>query len=61
MTVPHSLADMLAALPSDRVVGLEVPMLSCAEAGVSAYDRSLPCVERVRALLAQAHETPSGD
>jgi sugar phosphate isomerase/epimerase len=52
------LADMLAALPGDRVVGLEVPMLSRAEAGVSAYDRLLPCVESARALLAQAHETP---
>jgi len=52
------LADMLAALPGDRVVGLEVPMLSRAEAGVSAYDRLLPCVESARGLLAQAHETP---
>jgi sugar phosphate isomerase/epimerase len=50
------LAEMLAALPSDRVVGLEVPMLSRAEAGVSAYDRLLPGVENSRALLAQAHE-----
>jgi sugar phosphate isomerase/epimerase len=50
------LAEMLAALPSDRVVGLEVPMLSRAEAGISAYDRLLPCVENARALLAQAHE-----
>ena len=50
------LAEMLAALPSDRVVGLEVPMLSRAEAGVSAYDRLLPGVENARALLAQAHE-----
>jgi sugar phosphate isomerase/epimerase len=51
------LAEMLAALPADRVVGLEVPMLSRAEAGISAYDRLLPCVESARALLAQAHET----
>jgi sugar phosphate isomerase/epimerase len=51
------LAEMLAALPEDRVVGLEVPMLSRAEAGISAYDRLLPCVESARALLAQAHET----
>ena len=50
------LAEMLAALPPDRVVGLEVPMRSRAEAGVSAYDRILPCVESARALLAQAHE-----
>jgi sugar phosphate isomerase/epimerase len=52
------LADMLAALPRDRVVGLEVPMRSRAEAGVSAYDRLLPCVKSARALLARAAETP---
>jgi sugar phosphate isomerase/epimerase len=51
------LAEMLAALPHDRVVGLEVPMLSRAEAGVSAYDRILPCVENARALLARVDET----
>jgi sugar phosphate isomerase/epimerase len=50
------LADMLAALPSDRVVGLEVPMLSRAEAGIGAYDRLLPCVQSARALLARAAE-----
>ena len=47
---------MLAAVPRDRVVGLEVPMQSRAEAGVSAYDRILPCVESARTLLAQADE-----
>jgi hypothetical protein len=47
---------MLAALPPDRVVGLEVPLRSRAEAGVSAYDRILPCVEGARALLTQADE-----
>jgi sugar phosphate isomerase/epimerase len=46
------LADMLAALPDDRVVGLEIPMRSRAESGVSAYDRLLPCVQKARALLA---------
>jgi sugar phosphate isomerase/epimerase len=51
------LADMLAALPDDRVVGLEVPMRSRAEAGASAYDRLLPCVNSARALLAGARET----
>ncbi|BBX44820.1 sugar phosphate isomerase/epimerase [Mycobacterium cookii] len=50
------LADMLAALPADRVVGLEIPMRSRAEAGVSAYDRLRPCVESARALLADTHE-----
>jgi len=50
------LADMLAALPDDRVVGLEIPMRSRAESGVSAYDRLLPCVQSARALLARDHE-----
>jgi sugar phosphate isomerase/epimerase len=50
------LAEMLAALPGDRVVGLEVPMQSRAEAGVSAMDRLRPCVASARALLAQADE-----
>ena len=50
------LVEMLAALPVDRVVGLEVPMRSHAEAGVSAYDRIRPCVESARELLAQADE-----
>jgi sugar phosphate isomerase/epimerase len=50
------LAEMLAALPDDRIVGLEVPMRSRAEAGVSAYDRIRPCVENARALLARAAE-----
>jgi sugar phosphate isomerase/epimerase len=50
------LAEMLAALPRDRVVGLEVPMRSLAEAGVSAYDRIRPCVEAARALLARTDE-----
>jgi sugar phosphate isomerase/epimerase len=50
------LADLLAALPGDRVIGLEIPMRSRAESGVSAYDRLLPCVHSARALLAQAHE-----
>jgi sugar phosphate isomerase/epimerase len=50
------LFDMLAALPKDRVVGLEIPMRASAEAGVSAYDRLLPCVNRARSLLAEAGE-----
>jgi sugar phosphate isomerase/epimerase len=50
------LLDMLAALPKDRVVGLEIPMRASAEAGVSAYDRLLPCVNGARSLLAAASE-----
>jgi sugar phosphate isomerase/epimerase len=55
------LVELLTALPRDRLVGLEVPMRSRAEAGVSAYDRLLPCVESARALLACAHEDPRAD
>jgi sugar phosphate isomerase/epimerase len=51
------LADLLAALPDDRVVGLEIPMRSRAEAGVSAYDRLRPCVDSARELLTNVHET----
>ena len=50
------LLDMLAALPQDRVVGLEIPMRASAEAGVSAYDRLLSCVNSARLLLARASE-----
>src|SRR3984893_13767324 len=50
------LAAMLAALPHDRVVGLEVPLRSRADAAVSAYARTLPCVESARALLTQVNE-----
>jgi sugar phosphate isomerase/epimerase len=50
------LLDMLVALPEDRVVGLEIPMRASAEAGVSAYDRLLPCVNGARSLLAAASE-----
>jgi hypothetical protein len=51
------LLDMLVALPKDCVVGLEIPMGASAEAGVSAYDRLLPCVTRARSLLAEGGET----
>jgi sugar phosphate isomerase/epimerase len=51
------LADMLAVLPDDCVVGLEVPMRSRAEAGFSAYDRLAPCVNSARALLARVDQT----
>jgi sugar phosphate isomerase/epimerase len=48
------LLDMLAALPQDRVVGLEIPMRASAGAGVSAYDRLLPCADSARSSLARA-------
>jgi sugar phosphate isomerase/epimerase len=46
------LQDIVDALPTDIVIGLEVPRLSLAEAGVSHLDRVRPCVEAARKLLA---------
>lgn len=45
------LQDIVDALSSDIVIGLEVPRLSLAEAGVSHFDRMQPCVEAARGLL----------
>jgi sugar phosphate isomerase/epimerase len=50
------LLDMLTALPEDLVVGLEIPMRSRAEAGISAPERLLPCIESARSLLHAARE-----
>lgn len=48
------LADFVAALPKDVIVGLEVPMLAKAKAGVSHTERLTPCIEAARKLLAGA-------
>jgi sugar phosphate isomerase/epimerase len=45
------LRDFLKALPSDALIGLEVPMLSAAEAGVEPLGRLRPCVSATRELL----------
>jgi sugar phosphate isomerase/epimerase len=45
------LADFLAALPAGVTVGLEVPMVSLARAGVSVRDALAPCVAAARKLL----------
>jgi sugar phosphate isomerase/epimerase len=45
------LRDIIDALPPDIVIGIEVPRLSLAEAGVSHFDRVKPCVEAARGLL----------
>lgn len=47
------LLDFLRALPQDRIVGLEVPLMSKASAGVAPIDAIRPCVAAARALLAQ--------
>lgn len=45
------LADLLAALPSDITVGLEVPMARRAEAGIGPEARLAPAIAAARALL----------
>lgn len=45
------LAGFLAALPPDIPIGLEVPMLAQAEAGISPRERLQPAVDATRALL----------
>jgi sugar phosphate isomerase/epimerase len=52
------LLDMLAALPRDRVVGLEVPLRSEALAGVGPRERLGRCVAAARDLLAQLDARP---
>lgn len=46
------LAAFLAALPRDLTVGLEVPMLSKAKAGVPPADALRPCVEAAKTIIA---------
>ena len=48
-----ALYDMLAALPRDRIVGLEIPLRSEAEAGVGPRERLGRCVAAARELLAR--------
>lgn len=45
------LAEFLRALPADVIIGLEVPMLAKARAGVSVRDALAPCVAAARQLL----------
>ncbi len=45
------LADFVAALPRDVVIGLELPMLAQAQAGVSPMERLKPAVEAARRLI----------
>ena len=50
------LAEILAAVPHDVSIGLEVPMLSRALAGESTEDSARRCVQGARALLATLSE-----
>jgi sugar phosphate isomerase/epimerase len=48
------LLDLLVALPAGPIVGIEVPMLELAQAGVGPFDRLSVCVEAARDLLEQS-------
>ncbi len=52
------LHDLLAALPPDVVIELEVPRRSLALAGVSPVDRLRPCVQAARRLLSEITHGP---
>jgi sugar phosphate isomerase/epimerase len=54
------LRDILAALPPEIVIELEVPRRSLALAGVSPIDRLRPCVDAARRLLAERSAKSSG-
>lgn len=47
------LLDILAALPRDRVIGLEIPQLALAQAGLDAHERLQKCVDASRELLSR--------
>jgi sugar phosphate isomerase/epimerase len=52
------LLDMLAALPRERVIGLEVPLRREAESGVGPRERLGRCVAAARVLLSQRPPAP---
>jgi sugar phosphate isomerase/epimerase len=53
------LLDLLRIVPPDRIVGLEIPILSAALGGVGPFERLKPAVEATRALLAQIDHVSS--
>jgi sugar phosphate isomerase/epimerase len=54
------LHEIVAALPPDIVIELEVPQRSLALAGLSPVERLRPCVEAARRLLAQVEAGRTG-
>jgi sugar phosphate isomerase/epimerase len=50
------LLDAVKALPRDIILGLEVPLLKQAQAGIAPMERLAPCVKAARELLAQLKE-----
>ena len=53
------LKDMIAALPMDIHLGLEVPMRAKAEAGVGPVERLRPAIETMRDLVSEVAMLPS--
>lgn len=50
------LHEILSVLPRNVVIGLEIPSVSKAEAGISPYEHLVPAVEATRRLLAGIDE-----
>lgn len=55
------LRDILAALPRNRVIGVEVPLRREAEAGIGPRERMGRCVEAARTLIAQLPPTTGAE
>ena len=53
------LLEILAAVPRDRIIGIEVPLRSQADAGVGPLDRLRPCVAAARDLLTRLDARPA--
>jgi sugar phosphate isomerase/epimerase len=49
------LREFICALPSDLIMGLEIPMLARAEQGIGPFERLADCVRRARDLLASSN------
>ena len=52
------LVDMLAVIPDDVAIGIEVPMYAAARAGAGPRERLGQCVSATRELLARARARP---
>jgi sugar phosphate isomerase/epimerase len=53
------LLELLRIVPPDRIVGIEIPMLTAANAGIGPFDRLRPAVEATRTLLARLDQSPA--
>lgn len=53
------LVDFIAALPAHATIGVEIPLKSLADQGVSHKDRARRCLEATLTLIAQAESRPT--